>query len=128
MPILFPDAELWATAYVRAYLDDGTYVGNRKPVEREPDRIVVIRRNGGISTRRFRRFDRPRLGINIWAPTEREANELAERVRAAFLKANDEGVIKDAIISGAADITPDGTEKPHKYLTVDYLARGTQIE
>lgn len=127
MTITFPDAELWATGYVRAFLDDGTYVSNRKPEEHDPDRIVVIQRNGGISARRMRRFDRPRLGINVWAPSEQEANDLAAKVRAAFLKAHDEGAIKDVIIAGPAKVTPDGTNKPRRYFTVDYTARGTQL-
>lgn len=126
MTITFPDAELWATGYVRAFLNDGTYVSNRKPTELGPDRIVTLRRNGGIAARRMRRFDRVRLGVNVWAPTDFEANELAAKVRAAFLKAHDEGVIKDAIIAGPAEVAPDGTEKPRRYFTVEYTARGTQ--
>lgn len=127
MTIQFPDAELWATGYVRAFLNDGTYVSNRKPQEHEPERLVVIRRNGGIAARHMRRFDRPRLGVNVWAPTEHEANELAAKVRAAFLKAHDEGAIKDAIIAGFSEVTPDGTNKPRRYFTVDYTARGAQL-
>lgn len=127
MSILFPDAEKWATGYVRAFLNDGTYVSNRKPSEGQHDRIVVIRRIGGTAPRRMRRFDRPRLGVNVWATTEEAANDLAARVRTAFLKAHDEGAIKDAIIAGPAEVTPDGTNMPRRYFTVDYTARGTQL-
>lgn len=126
MTILFPDAELWATGYVRAFLDDGTYVGNKKPTDSRPQ-IVTIRRQGGNAPRRWRRFDRPRLGVNVWAQTDQDANNLAARVRAAFLKAHDEGVIKDVIVSGDSEVEPDGSNQPRRYFIVEYVARGEQL-
>lgn len=125
MSIRFPDAELWATGYLRDALD-GVYTSNKKPETNRP-RMVVVRRQGGVAPARMRRFDRPRLGVNVWADTDLEANELAAKVRAAFLRAHDEGAIKDVVITGPAEVTPDGSNQARRYFTVDYTARGIQL-
>src|SRR5689334_21215305 len=83
--IVFPDAELWATATVRAALSGrpesylvGIKVGNKVPNPR-PDRLVTFRRDCGSA---FGVFDNPRLGVNVYAKTEQDATDIARLVAA----------------------------------------------
>lgn len=88
--VIPPDAELWGTGYVRAFLAgrpepeaQSVYVSNRKPTANQP-RIVAVRRDGGPVVGIF---DFPRLAFRVWADKEREAADLA-RLLVAAIKAS----------------------------------------
>lgn len=88
--VIPPDAELWATGYVRSFLAgrpeaeaQNVYVSNRKPTANQP-RIVTVRRDGGPVTGLI---DNPRLTFRVWADKEREAADLA-RLLVAAIKAS----------------------------------------
>lgn len=48
-----------------------------------PPKLVVVRREGGAMENRL--VDRAGVGVDMWAPTEAEAAELAERVSDSML-------------------------------------------
>ena len=70
------DVELRATAYLRANLP-GVHVGVSRPTEATtpyPERVVSVRRDGGPIDGVL---DRARIGLNAWAPTRKDARDLA---------------------------------------------------
>jgi hypothetical protein len=87
MVVVPPDAELWATGYVRTFLQgrDEPYatdvtVGKVKPTTNVP-RMVTIRRDGGLVDGVV---DNPRLTIRVWADKDQEASDLARLLVAAI--------------------------------------------
>jgi hypothetical protein len=90
MAVVPPDAELWATGYVRAFLagrDEpyaaGVSVGKSKPTDNR-SRIVAVRRDGGEVRGNI---DNPRLAFRVWATKDQEASDLA-RLLVAAIKAS----------------------------------------
>lgn len=84
------DADLWWIVYLR-----GALVGrsepyatavkfDRKVPNPRPDRLVVVRRDGGNVTGLF---DQPRVSFDVWAKTEQDATDLARLVIALALRA-----------------------------------------
>lgn len=119
--IVFPDAVLWATDYLRRRLTDlghsDVFVGAKVPTPREP-KTVVVRRVGGVGPDRFR--DAPRLQARVFAPTPEAANELVGLVRALLLDSPGDGPVRRARDGGLVDVTDE-----ERLLTVDLLTRGT---
>lgn len=71
---------LHVQAKVREYLEkhlNDVEVRTHVPDPR-PKRLVVVRREGGALKNKF--LDAPGIGISMWAGTEAETAELAERV------------------------------------------------
>lgn len=129
--ILFDDVELWATGMLRAALTgraepytDDVYVSNdSQGVDGQrvtKPRMVTVRHDGGPRLDVAR--EAARIGVNVWAETEQDCNDLARMV-AALLWASPDGtpVVRVDLTSGPTMI-PDG--RPHRYLTADVIHRG----
>lgn len=127
--VIFPDIELWATAYLRAALGDrdepfasNVYVSNAKPSQNKP-RIVAVRRDGGPQRGLF---DFPRLTVRVWADKERDASDLARLVQALLVNAPGNGpVVAAEVLSGPQGIPDDS--QPQKVLSVEFQTRGTSL-
>lgn len=125
MTLIFPDQEVLMTGYLREYLPEGTFVGRTRPVQSRP-RIVTVRRQGGQGARALKRLDTVRLGVNVWADSEKAANDLAALVQAILMQAGDDGTVKNLDTTGYAEIEDD-TSQHRRYFTVDYTARGSAL-
>lgn len=137
--ILFPDSELWATGLLRTALAarsetyaSGVYVGNRRPSADEwkaahpstayPVRMATVRRDGGASDGLF---DRPRLGVNVWAGTEQDCADLTRLVVALFFVAPGDGVCVSLRQVGGPSPIPDA--QPRRFMTFEATLRGTAL-
>lgn len=114
---LLPDAELWATGYLREAL--GVYVSNRVP-DPVRDRMVVVRRVGGVGDRFV---DRPRLQVRVFAESEDALADLLPRVRAALLRSPGNGPARRAAESGGPVTVPNPVQE-ERLLTYDLILRG----
>lgn len=128
--IIFPDVELWATAYLRVALADrlepfadNVYVSNSVPTTRR-DRMVIVRRDGGTATSLR---DQARLSVRCWAKTEQDATDLS-RLVAALLWAAPTGdpVLMVRQQSGPTPIA-DESKQPLRYLVFDVHTRGVPL-
>ena len=135
--VLFADLELWATGVLRTALaaraepyTDDVYVGNDVPKnaatgepERRP-RMVTVRRDGGPRDK-MAPLETARVGVNVYAETDQDANDLARMV-AALLWASPNGapVVKVNQTSGPSTID-DPSRLPRRYMTFELRARGT---
>lgn len=129
--VLFPDVEMWATGYLRAALaarsepvTDGVKVGVKVPKQR-PGRFVTVRRDGGPRLDVVR--EAARLGVNVWALTEKDASDLAALVRALLGASAGEGpVLRARELSGPSPIA-DESGQPRMFLVVELTVRGTRL-
>jgi len=127
--VVMPDAELWATTYIRTALAArpesyaaGVTVDNEKPTTTKP-RIVTVRRDGG---RQEGLFDFPRLTVRVWADDEQEASDLARLVRALLMVAPGSGpVVRVESTTGPQGVP--GDSQPQKFFTVDVKTRGSAL-
>lgn len=124
-PIIFPDLELWATTYLRATLADygypGMFVDNKRGTQTT---AVWVRRDGGAQLDQVR--EAPRLGVNVFAPTEQAATDLARTVSALLVAAPDgQPVLKVTQTLGPSPI-PDASG-PRRFLTFEVLVRGVEL-
>ena len=77
-PVAPVDVELRVTAYLRPLLS--AHVGTVRPTEAThpyPAEVVTVRRDGGSIDGVL---DRARFGVNVWAPTRKDARDLAAEV------------------------------------------------
>jgi hypothetical protein len=131
--VLFDDVELFTTGALRAALiaraeayTDNVYVSNtsaKDPATGKPldkGRQVTIRRDGGPRLDVAR--EQAAIGVNVWADTEQDVNDLARMV-AALLWALPNGTdcVRVDLTSGPS-VIPD--DRPHRYLTADLIMRG----
>jgi hypothetical protein len=135
--VLFPDAVLWACTRLRddlaARSEDyaaDVYVGDKMPTDANnlptrADRMVILRRDGGPRLDAAR--EAVRLGIRVWATTDQDVNDLARMVRALLWAAADGSpVVRVDDQSGPADV-PDDTGQPCRYLVVELIVRGSNL-
>lgn len=127
--VLFPDAELWATAALREVLEGrpepyvtGVKVSNAVPAVR-PSRLVTIRRDGGAENGVF---DQPRFGVNVWAATEKDVADLARLVTALFRLLPGDGVCVSMRQVGGPSAIPDA--QPRRFMTFEGVLRGVGLE
>jgi hypothetical protein len=124
-PIIFPDVELWAVGYLRTALASygypGMFVSNRRETQTT---AVWVRRDGGPTLDAVR--EAPRLGVNVFAPTEQAVTNLARTV-SALLRAGADGVpvVRVTQTSGPSPI-PDESG-PRRYMTFELIVRGTEL-
>ena len=125
LAVVAPDAELWATGYLRAALAaraetyaQGVYVSNNKPPTNRP-RTVVVRRDGGLQRGAF---DYPRLAVRVWADLEHEAADLSRLVQALLLTSPGDGVCVAATSLSGPSAIADASQF-QKYLTVELQMR-----
>lgn len=124
-PIIFPDVELWATAYLRTALAAHGYVGMAVSNRRESQATAVqVRRDGGPTLDQVR--ESARLGVNVYAPTEQAATDLARTV-SALLRAAADGapVLRVTQTSGPSPIADESG--PRRYMTFELTIRGTEL-
>jgi hypothetical protein len=135
--VLFDDLELWATGALRTALaarsepyTDNVYVSNDIPFntttgepERRP-RMVTIRRDGGPRAE-VAPLETARIGVNVYAETDQDANDLARMVSALLWSFPDgDPVTKVNQILGPS-VIDDPSRQPRRYMTFEFTARGT---
>ncbi|RYE42581.1 MAG: hypothetical protein EOP24_32090 [Hyphomicrobiales bacterium] len=126
--VLFDDIEMWAASRIRELLATRTedyaenvYVGRSTPSPRR-ERMVTIRRDGGG---RFNRvLERPRLGVNVWAGTVQEANDLARLVASLLAAAPDGDPVTSVTITSGPYSIEDDSKQERRYFTAELTARG----
>lgn len=129
--VVFPDTELVLTGLLRdalaarpePYAAD-VYVGTKVPNPRRP-RMVTIRRDGGLVVDGL--LDEARVGINVWADTEQDANDLT-RLVSALLWASSDGkpICRVEPISGSIAVA-DESGQPLRYLAFEIRLRGEPL-
>lgn len=129
--VIFPDVELWATGYLRTALAgrsesyaSGAYVSNSVPSPRR-DRMAVVRRDGGPRLDATR--EAARLAVRVWAPTDKDATDLARLVAALLWAApNGDPVLR---VSQPMGVTPvaDQSGQPLRYMIFEVVMRGEQL-
>lgn len=125
--VLFPDAELWCVDYLQSVLTErdedytfDVYVGIKIPKSR-PERMVIIRRDGGSSDGLF---DRPRLSVRTWMPTDQQSTDLARLVAALLWAAPGDGVcVRTEQLSGPSSIA-DESKQALRYQLFEATLRG----
>lgn len=125
--VLFDDIELWATGALRAALaarsepyTDDVYVSNKVPTVRR-NRMVIVRRDGGGRLDVVR--EAPRLGINVWAKTEQDANDLGRLVAALLWAAPDGDPVSRVTVTGGPYPVADDTDFL-RYITAEVISHG----
>lgn len=129
--VVQPDVELWATGWLRDALAgrpepyaSGVYVSNRVPTTRR-DRMVIVRRDGGSRLDLLREV--ARVGVNVWAGTERDAADLSRLVAALLWSApNGAPVLQVTQPMGSTPVA-DPSGQPLRYQTFEVTTRGTQL-
>lgn len=127
---LFPDVELVLCTYLQgilpamgqAYTAD-VHVSNRLPNPR-PDRAVIIRRDGGRRTDEVREV--ARVGINVYAPTEQHATDLARTVSALLEWGAPDPVMHLTTLSAPSPIV-DESGTPRRYGTYEVVVTSTTL-
>ena len=129
--VVFPDVELVLCDRLRdalntrpeAYAAD-VYEGTTVPNPRRP-RMVTIRRDGGSNVEGL--LEAAQVGVNVWAATERDVNDLARLTR-ALLWATPTGapITRVDDVSGPIAIA-DESGQPLRYLTVEVALRGEPL-
>lgn len=123
-PIIFPDVELELTGYLRTGLAahgyPGMFVSNTRGTQAT---AVWVRRDGGPVLDQVR--ESARVGVNVFAPTEQAATDLARTV-SALLRAAADGtpVVRVRQSSGPSPIA-DNT--PRRYMTFEVTVRGVEL-
>ena len=128
--IVFPDAALTITTYLRAELaarSDTATVGTRVPDIR-PDRFIRIERLGGVRTNLV--TDSALITAECWAASESAAAELGQLVRALIFAA--EGTTQTGVtiykvteVGGLAHFPDVDTEHERYVFTAQIGLRGT---
>lgn len=108
------DADLWWVTYLRTALATrtesyatGVYFDRKVPSPRR-DRMVIVRRDGGAISGLF---DFPRVALDVWAMTEKDAADLAALVVALAMRAplDGNGLVRVQHLSGPNSvIEPSG--------------------
>lgn len=129
--VLMPDVVLWATGYLASALTaraesytSNVYVGTKIPATRK-DRMVIVRRDGGPRLDMLR--ESARLGINVWAKTEQDVNDLARMVRALLWAAPDGSPVVRVDDSAGPSPVPDESGQPRVFFTVAAIVRGEPL-
>lgn len=122
-PVVFPDTEIWATAYLREALAahgyPGTFVANR----RETQVVAVwVRRDGGPGGQVT---EQARLGVNVYAATEQAVGDLARTVSALMRAAAGHAQVKH--VREVAGPTPIADGKPRRFMSYELVIKGTEL-
>lgn len=128
--LIFPDIEHVLTARIRTALEArneeyaaGVRVSNKVPSPR-PARLVTVRRDGGTATGLR---DQPRVGINVWAESDADANDLTALVRAIIRGLpNGNPITAVASLGGPASV-PDESGAQRRYFTAELHTRGVPL-
>lgn len=122
-PIIFPDVELTLTGYLRTALAahgyPGMFVSNRRESQTS---AVWVRRDGGPTG--LVTSD-ARVGVNVFAPTEQAATDLANVVSALLRAAPGTGAIKRVRETGGPSAVADTT--PRRFMTYEVRVIGSAL-
>lgn len=126
-PVIFPDVELWASAYLRdrlaAYGYPAMFVSNRRESQVP---AVWVRRDGGPVLDQVR--EAARLGINVFHTSEQAVNDLARRVSALMRDARGYGpVLRVQQTSGPSPVAVGSGEPLRRYMTFEVWVRGSDL-
>jgi hypothetical protein len=128
-PVAFPIVEMVFPAALRAALAtrtepyaQGVVVGKKVPATRPP-RLITFRRDGGPSSEWT---DHPRLGINVWAATDADVDNLARLVVALLPTLVGPQVDSVRVLSGPSDVT-DASAQPQRYITAEAATRAANL-
>lgn len=129
--VIFDDIEAWAVGTLDAALAarselyaDSVTVATEVPDPRA-DRMVIIRRDGGSRLDAIR--EAPRLGINIWAPDEEQAGDLARLVAALLWASPDGDPVSKVTITGGPYRIAEQAPQANYYLTAELIAHGRDL-
>lgn len=124
--VTFDDVEVTIPAALRAALTawPDLYVGRNTPTPTRPY-MILVRRQGGIPRRVY---DQPRLGFDVWAPTDQEANDLSRDLVRAMYALDARGEIKALSMSGPSEIPNADTVSRIRYLSADFRTRGSTLK
>lgn len=124
-PIVFPDVERVVTTYLRATLPDygypDVYVSNQRGAQAT---AVWVRRDGGGGLDQIR--EAPRLGVNVYAPTEKKCNDLAAVV-SALIRSSPNGA---PIVRATQNSGPSGIPEANGtrvFMTFEVIVRGADL-
>jgi hypothetical protein len=123
-PIIFPDVELWATGYLRTALANYGYPGMFVSNKREKQTTAVwVRRDGGPAGQVL---ETPRLGVNVFAPSEQAVTNLARTVSALLCAAPDGSPVTRVVQMSGPSPIPDESG-PRRYMTFELTVRGSAL-
>lgn len=120
------DADLWWIVYLRGALvgrpesfASNVYFDRRVPNPRK-DRMVIVRRDGGNISGAF---DRPRVTIDVWAKSDKDATDLANlMVALAFDAPGTNGCVRVQHLSGPLDVT-EASGQPRRTVLIEATHR-----
>lgn len=120
--VRFPDATLLATSYLRPLMAP-VHVGSQVPHDR-PVEMVLLRRLGG--PRHNAIVDDARIDVQVWAPDDPRASDLAETARyhLARMPEHVPEVRVSAEESGPTLIPDAPSDVPRALMTVVLSVRG----
>lgn len=129
--IIFPDVERLICGLLREALTSrpepyatDVYVGTTVPNPRLP-RMLTVRHDGG--SRIDAALETAQLGINVYAMTETDVNDLARLTRALLWAApNGKPITRVDDVSGPVAV-PNESGQFLRYLTVEATLRGEQL-
>lgn len=124
------DADLWWIVYLRGALvgrvepyASGVHFDRRVPKSRH-DRMVIVRRDGGNVSGVF---DRPRVAIDVWAKTDKDATDLASLIIALALDApGTNGCVRVQHMSGPNDVA-DPSGQPRRLSLIEAVHRAAVL-
>jgi hypothetical protein len=123
--VLMPDAVAVVTDWLRDKVDAD--VMSRVPNPR-PERLVVVRRVGGVA--RTRVSDEPMMTVESWAPAEADAMDLAQLARFHIHRmpgrVNDPQVYRVTETAGPAFLPDPLSTDPRATFTVMVHVRGSK--
>ena len=122
-PVIWPDVELYLCGYLRTALAtydyEDIFVSNR----RETQTVAVwVRRDGGAGLDQIR--EGPRVGVNVYAATEKAATDLARTVSALLRAATASPILRVVQVTGPSPI-PDAVCR--RFMSFEFVVRGAAL-
>lgn len=123
--VWLPDIEAVLTDYLRDQLAvrpdaRDVLVATSVPVQRRA-RMVILRRDGGRRLDLVR--DQARIAVRVWAPTDEQAVDLTQLVRALLAAAVGIGPIRAVSENAGPTAVTDPSGQALRYLVLDITAR-----
>lgn len=122
-PIIFPDVELWACAYLRTALAahgyPGMFVSNVRGTQTQ---AVWVRRDGGAAQLVT---EDARLGVNVFAASEQAAGDLARTVSALMRAAAGSGQVKR--VTQPLGPSPVADSQPRRFMSFELVVKGVEL-
>ncbi len=127
---LFPDVEATLVTFLRAALTAraepyaaDVHVSNALPNPR-PARAVIVRRDGGRRLDNIR--EAARVGVNVWAATEKDANDLSRMVSALLHSQAPVPVMHVDTISALSPLS-DESGQPRRFGTFEVILTSSPL-